>query len=251
MAGHDARAYGRPVGDVGVRGYRETDRAAVRRICFETGYMGDPVAWQWADRESFADLFTGWYTDHEPESALAAEVDGEVVGYLLGCRDSRRMTTAGRTVARHLVRRGLLARPGTAPVVWRSAADLARAGWQGKVSPTTEVDERWPAHLHIDLLPQARSQGLGRALITRCLEDFAAADVPGCHVDTWAENDGAVAFFRHMGFTTRGSPAPMLGLRSPDGHRHHTQRMVHSLRRPLARTSATRGEAPAPPTDEG
>ena len=75
-----------------VRQYRRADRAAVRRTCFETGYMGDPIAWQWRDAESFADLFTGWYTDREPESALVVEQEGEVVGYLLGCRDSRQVT---------------------------------------------------------------------------------------------------------------------------------------------------------------
>ena len=82
-----------------VRPYRTEDRAGVRRVCFETGYMGDPVAWQWRDRESFADLFSGWYTDHAGADALVV-VDGdgdrsEVLGYLLGCRDTRRVPGPG------------------------------------------------------------------------------------------------------------------------------------------------------------
>ena len=72
-----------------IRPYESRDREAVRRVCFETGYMGDPIAWQWRDAESFADLFTSYYTDHEPESATVVEIDGRVVGYLLGCRDTR------------------------------------------------------------------------------------------------------------------------------------------------------------------
>ena len=60
----------------------------MRRVCVATGYMGDPIAWQWRDPESFADLFTAHYTDREPESSMVAELDGRVVGYLLGCRDS-------------------------------------------------------------------------------------------------------------------------------------------------------------------
>lgn len=205
----------------------------MRRICFETGYMGDPVAWQWRDAASFADLFTGWYTDHEPESALVAERHGRVIGYLLGCRDSRHVRVPAALVRRHLVRRGLLVRPGTAPVLWRTMADLAPAAIAAargrRRPPPKPVDGRWPAHLHIDLLPEGRSIGLGRALVRRWLESLRRAGVAGCHLETWAENDGAVAFFEAMGFSRRGHPVPMPGLRSPEGHRHHTQLMVQSL----------------------
>ena len=48
------------------------DREAIRRICFETGYMGESIEWIWRDRESFADLITRYYTDREPESIFVA-----------------------------------------------------------------------------------------------------------------------------------------------------------------------------------
>lgn len=196
--------------------------------------MGDPVAWQWRDAESFADLFSGWYTDNEPESALVAERDGTVVGYLLGCRDSRRMRVPAAMAGRHLLRRGLLARPGTAPVIWRSMVDLApaaiaAAAGRTRRRPHHEVAERWPAHLHIDLLPEGRGVGLGRALVRRWLDALRRAGIGGCHLETWAENDGAVAFFEAMGFCRRGHPVPMPGVRSPEGHRHHIQLMVQTL----------------------
>ncbi len=212
-----------------MRGYESSDRAAVRSICFATGYMGDPVDWQWADEESFADLFTGWYTDQEPGSARVAELDGRVVGYLLGCRDSRRVGTPGQLLARHLLARGLLVRPGTAPVLWRTLGDVTREVARGSGAPAPFLDDRWPAHLHIDLLPEARSQGVGEALVAAWLADLASDGVAGCHLETWAENDGAIAFFHHMGFERRGAPTPMPGLRSPEGSRHHTQLMVQTL----------------------
>jgi hypothetical protein len=34
--------------------------------------MGEPVDWQWRDLPSFADMFTGYYTDAEPESTSRA-----------------------------------------------------------------------------------------------------------------------------------------------------------------------------------
>ena len=219
------------MGDVVVRRYVASDREAVRRICVDTGYMGDPVGWLWADRASFADLFTSWYTDHEPGSAFVADCDGRVVGYLLGCRDTRRVGPPTRVLRRHL-RRGVLLRPGTAGVLWRSMADIARDRVRGRPVPTGFVDDRWPAHLHIDLLPEARSHGVGALLIDRWIEVLDRHDIRGCHLETWAENDGAVAFFRRMGFSRHGEPVPMPGIRSPEGHRHHTQVMVRTLRPP-------------------
>ena len=62
-------------GDLIVRGYRPEDRPAVRRICHVTGYMGDPADWYWADEDSFADTWTGYYTDKEPESCGVVELD--------------------------------------------------------------------------------------------------------------------------------------------------------------------------------
>lgn len=223
-------AYCRSVAEGRIRAYEARDRAAVRRICFDTGYMGDPVAWQWDDPESFADLFSAWYTDHEPASALVAEVDGTVAGYLLGCRDTSRLATPGRVAAHHLLRRGLLLRTGTAPVLWRALADLGREATRGHRPSLGVHDPRWPAHLHIDLLPRARGLGLGRRLVDRWLASLRADGVPGCHLETWAENAGAIAFFRSVGFETRGGPVPMPGLRVRDGSRHHTQLMVQDLR---------------------
>lgn len=214
-----------------VRPYRPSDRDGVRRVCFETGYMGDPVAWQWRDAESFADLFSGWYTDHAGDDALVVADDRyEVVGYLLGCRDSTQVPGPGRLAAHHLLRRGLLVRPGTAPVLWRTLGDLAVQTARTRRVPAGEVvDPRWPAHLHIDLLPEARGTGMGRRLMTTWLDALRADGSPGCHLTTWAENDGAVAFFQAMGFRREGPPQPMLGLRSPEGQLHHTQLMVQPL----------------------
>jgi ribosomal protein S18 acetylase RimI-like enzyme len=214
-----------------IRPYRPSDREGVRRVCFETGYMGDPVAWQWRDRESFADLFCGWYTDHAAEDALVVmDEQGEVGGYLLGCRDTRRVPGPGRLAARHLLGRGLLVRPGTAPVLWRTLGDIAAAAVRDRRLPPGEViDDRWPAHLHIDLLPAARGRGAGRELMTRWLDSLRADGIAGCHLTTWAENDDAIAFFTTMGFRREGPSHPMPGLRSPEGHRHTTQLMVQPL----------------------
>ena len=224
------RGRGRSVSEGGVRPYAVDDRAAVRRICHDTGYMGDPAAWFWRDAESFADLWSSYYTDREPESAFVVEQGGRVTGYLLGCRDTAATGGWARPIRRHLFGRGLLVRPGTAGTLWRVGADLVGDKVQGRPATVGEVhDPRWPAHLHIDLLPEARGQGFGRELVDAWLGRLRGDGVAGCHLGTWAENATAIAFFEAMGFRRQGEPVPMPGIRSPSGERHHSLLMVQDL----------------------
>jgi RimJ/RimL family protein N-acetyltransferase len=210
-----------------IRPYRPEDRAAVRRICVETGFMGDPVQWQWRDEDSFADLFSSWYTDHDAaEAYVVADATDQVQGYLLGCADTSRVPDPVRALAPTVLRRGLLFRPGTAGVLWRGVRDVLGELRHGRRGPDPTLDRRWPAHLHIDLLPAARGTGVGTELIRTWLSRLRQQGVPGCHLGTMAENRAAIAFFEHVGFRTEGAPQPLPALRARDGSRLHGQLMV-------------------------
>jgi ribosomal protein S18 acetylase RimI-like enzyme len=206
-----------------VRPYRSEDRDAVRRIVFETGFMGESAAWYWRDAVSFADVWSGYYTDREPESAFVAVEGPVVVGYLLGCVDTRRAPSPRAAIARQVWRRQLPLRPGTAGFFWRSLADLLRH----PNLPSGELaDPRFPSHLHIDLLPAGRGRGAGRALMEAWLDRLRAVGSPGCHLGTLAENAGAIGFFARMGFARHGPPTLVPGMRLRSGARVHEQRMV-------------------------
>ncbi len=219
------------VSAVVVRPYRSDDRDTVRRICHRTGFMGEPADWFWADEASFADMFSGYYTDAEPESVLVAEADGVVCGYLLGCRDSTRAWDPLRVAVRHVVRRGIAFRPGTAGTVWRAVGDALGdlAARRVRLADLDFVDPRYPAHLHINLLPAARGRGAGAALVRTWLDQLRHDGVPGCFLQTMAENDAAIAFFETMGFTAVGRDVLASGERTRDGRRTHVRTMVQAL----------------------
>ena len=193
--------------------------------------MGEPIDWQWRDAESFADMFSGYYTDREPGSAFVVEVGGKVEGYLLGCVDSSQAWNPAAVAGRHIVRRAVGLRPGTAAVVWRTFGDAAVDLVRRRVKPTDLefADPRWPAHLHIDLLPPARGRGAGRLLVHAWFAMLHDRGITGCHLGTMAENTGAIAFFTAMGFRRFGEPLPIPGLRTRDGGRMHEQVMVTEL----------------------
>ena len=213
-------------GVVGVRGFRPADRAAVRDISYRTGFMGESAESFWRHKESWADLWTSYYTDHEPESLHVATMDDAVVGYLAGCRNTAAMRPSTEELTKAVIRRHrLLFRPGTAGFLYRglldSLRDRERAGGDF-------IDPRWPAHLHIDLLPAARGTGLGAALMQRWLQQLQAADSPGCHLLTLVENTRAVQFFEKSGFRKHGNPTLVGGMRGKSWERLHQQIMVRS-----------------------
>jgi ribosomal protein S18 acetylase RimI-like enzyme len=210
-----------------VRPYRPQDRDAVRRICFETGFMGEPCDWYWRDFESFADMWTAYYTDREPETLFVAVDDNDrVLGYVAGCVDTANAPSMREALGRHLYRRFLLYRPGTAGFLWRGMLDSLRDrnGNDGELR-----DPRWPSHLHIDLLPEGRGQGVGAALMDEVIERFQARGSPGCHLSTLDENVGAIAFFESQGFSRHGPRLPVAGMRTRDGKRMSSQLMTRSL----------------------
>jgi ribosomal protein S18 acetylase RimI-like enzyme len=216
-------------GDVLIRPYAPQDRERVRAICFQTGFMGEPVEWLWRDRTSFEDLFCGWWLEHRPGSAMVAELDGVVAGYLLGCEDTRQTANDGLVFFRHFARRACCLRPGTAGTMWRMLGDGVLDGIRKQLPPVRVWDERWPAHLHIDLLPECRGRGVGSGLVRSWLDSLRRLGVPGCHLQTMAENSGAIAFFESMGFRRLGQPSMAPGFRTPDGARMHVQLMVQPL----------------------
>jgi hypothetical protein len=79
-----------PSPGVVIRPYRQEDRARVRELCCETGFLGRDIKPVFEDRDLFADYLTRYYTDVEPESSFVLEHHGLIKGYLLGSRSPLR-----------------------------------------------------------------------------------------------------------------------------------------------------------------
>jgi len=196
--------------------------------------MGDSPDWYWRDVESFADLWSRYYTDREPHSVfVATRADDTVVGYLLGCVNTAEANDFNQLLRYHALRRYCLLRPGTAGFMWRTMADVLHDNVIGRwPMPGPLHDGRWPAHLHIDLMPEARAGGVGRRLMVLWLDRLRELGTVGCHVETLAENTRAVGFFEATGFVRYGGPVLVPGMRRREGGRMHVQRLVQDLREP-------------------
>jgi ribosomal protein S18 acetylase RimI-like enzyme len=187
---------------VTIRAYVSADRAAVRELCCEAAYGDVPLESFYPDRVLFADLMTRYYLKWEPGSSWVVVAEGRVVGYLLGCGDSRRqrrvqLTRVVPAALAGFVRRGGLWNGAT----WRLlAANLGRRSiWSATRSAGFDHD-RYPAHLHVGLDAEFRGRHLGHRLVEAFLAQLSAAGVPGVHAVVLAENAPAGRFFERLGF---------------------------------------------------
>ena len=127
----------------------ESDREAIREICCDTGNTGKDIRPLIDDENLFADIWTLYYTDYEPQSAFVARVGGKTVGYLTGCLDTRHFN---RVFSRKLI----------PLIIFKAARGHYRLGsktliylknilsqlLKGKVYPPLHL---YPAHLHINI----------------------------------------------------------------------------------------------------
>jgi len=170
-----------------IRPYQRRDRARIRHIICATALRGRPLSAFFEDDRVLVKLFMDYYLSYEPESCFVAESEGRVVGYILGCKDSRRYLRVvvfrygPQLLARLLLRllAGRYRRLTTYRTLWWA---LARA-W--REVPAADL-RRFPAHMHIGVDQELRSQGfafyrcmvrLGDALI----RDLRARGVRGLH----------------------------------------------------------------------
>lgn len=62
----------------------------------------------------------------------------------------------------------------------------------------------YPAHLHIDILPEYQGQGWGRKLVEAWCEIVKGEGAVGAHLDMVKDNVGARKFYERLGFEVCG-----------------------------------------------
>jgi GNAT superfamily N-acetyltransferase len=87
--------------------------------------------------------------------------------------------------------RDLIARIHRSPLPQDTASGSADPSWLAA----------YPAHLHIDLLPELQGRGIGRALMETLLEELWSRGCPGIHLGLSAANTAAGAFYTRLDFS--------------------------------------------------
>ncbi len=167
---------------MGIRKCTEKDRAAMQNICLETAND----YWKTNDdiKEAVVEVFCNYYLDEEADHCFVTtnEAD-EAVGYILCAPDYE-------TYYKKFTER-----------IGKSKNEITKKVGAQSAEDPKDFAKDYPAHLHIDLLPCAQGHGEGRKLIETLCEHLKSIGVKGVMLDVGADNTGAIAFYKKVGFT--------------------------------------------------
>jgi ribosomal protein S18 acetylase RimI-like enzyme len=184
------------VGAPTIRGYRDTDREALYDVCIRTADSGEDARGRYSTDDLSGDIFVGPYLHLEPELAFVLDDGDRAVGYCLGTADTAAFVRAHRE--RWLPRmRQRYAEPVGEPITdeeW-----LLDFLFHPERMLRPELAD-YPAHLHIDLLPDYQGAGHGRRLIEAFLDAAAEAGAPAVHLAVLTSNTRAIGFYHRLGF---------------------------------------------------
>jgi GNAT superfamily N-acetyltransferase len=179
-----------------LREVTSADRDACYNICLRTADSGGDATGLYGDPTLVGSVYAGPYLTLDEGLGLVAVDDAGIAGYVLGTADTRAFEAACEASwwpalrTRHLD-------PGPDP---RSPDDRVRRLIHHPPTAPDVVVGRYPAHLHIDLLPRLQGTGTGRALMERMWDRLAAVGAAGVHLGVGRANERAVGFYLHLGF---------------------------------------------------
>jgi len=187
-----------------LRPFRPGDEPALADVCLRTADAGTDGTGILDDDDIWAAVFVLPYAARHPDLAFVVETDdGRPAGYAVATDDTDAFEEWFRTAwwPRFANR---WPRPVGEP---SSRQDRVLSYAYGRRADAEPFAAAYPAHLHIDLLPELQGQGWGRRLIAALTDALRAAGVPGVHLVAAGTNAGAIAFYERLGFIRLDAPA--------------------------------------------
>lgn len=173
------------------------DLDALYQVCLRTGDAGEDATELFDDPRLLGEVYVGPYLMMPSGIGFSAIEGGVPSGYVLATADTRRFEAECEADwwpplrARYPVPATDSATEDAEVIALIHHPELA----------ADAVVARYPAHLHIDLLPGIQGKGVGRGIMDRLLDELRARRVPGVHLGVDARNHRAIGFYQHLGFT--------------------------------------------------
>lgn len=170
------------------------DRDALASICLKTAASGTDATALYGDPALPGAFWVLPYAAFQPDLAFVLRDEAAVLGYVVGARDTPAfLARLDRDWWPALRTRYADFRP-TSPEDERA---LARLQDPAGLDPRLLA---YPAHLHINILPEAQRGGWGRRMIERELAALRAAGTPAVHLGVGRTNERVTAFYGTLGF---------------------------------------------------
>lgn len=165
-----------------IRSFEEKDRENCREICLKTATDPQYVK----SKELVCLLYCDYYLDNEPDNCFVlADDEDSAIGYILSAEDHWAYDQ------------------GMKPYL-KKVRKLSFGQWLAHVVANLSdrlMAKKYPAHLHIDILPEGQRKGFGTELIKTLEDHLKEKGVKGVLLGVGGLNTGAHRFYERNGYT--------------------------------------------------
>lgn len=132
-----------------------------------------------------ANTYSAYYIRECTDTCFVLDSDGEAVGYILCEPNCKRFEKIYRK---------------------KDVKNIANFSKIGAIKAYfypflySFFGKKYPAHLHINLLPEYQNSGYGSKMVEALLAELSSRGVKGVMLATDTDNDGAIRFYKRHGF---------------------------------------------------
>jgi ribosomal protein S18 acetylase RimI-like enzyme len=179
-----------------IRPATTADERQIAHICLLTGADGGDAAGRYSDDTVLADVYALPYLHGPSCTAWVVDVSGTARGYVVAAADTE-------AFQKWFSEEWWPTRQPLHAVATEDDARLMPVASDPQRCLSDAVAD-YPAHLHIDLLPELQGAGWGRRLIDTLMAQLAEQGVEGVHLVVPRTNEPALAFYPKLGFVRIG-----------------------------------------------
>ena len=165
-----------------IRKYEKRDFENVRFVCLNS----DDAITQAELRDSILNTFCDYYIECEPENCFVLDDNSKAVGYIICSQD---FDTFQKVFDNEYMPKN------------KTLCDGLYNWAKDSTVLLEKYKTEYPAHLHIDLLPQYQHKGFGGKLLTTLFEHLKEKNIKGLMLCAQTDNSNAISFYGKFGFT--------------------------------------------------
>lgn len=167
-----------------IRPYEAKDKENVRFVCLNSE---GPCKISERSQHFILSVYCDYYLENEPENCfVAADENDKAVGYVICAEDF------------DVFKKSFVNGYYTRLKKWEFRR---RKSALKSIVPHEKYKAEYPAHLHIDVLPEYQRLGLGHKMTNALLEHLKEKGVSGIMLTTWIKNKKGRGFYDKYGFT--------------------------------------------------
>ncbi len=181
--------------NIQIRNFHPTDLPYLYKICLKTADSGKDATQLYKDPFLVGQYFAAPYANFEPDLTFILTLNEKPYGYILGTSDT---INYYKWLNKYWL--PILRKRYKIPEQNDKTKDANIIRLIHNESYLKNELSDYPAHLHINLLPEPQGMGMGKKLIYTFITKLKQLHIIGLHLEVGKTNTGAIQFYERVGF---------------------------------------------------